>query len=210
MARTRIKICGVRDPDAVWAAADEGADAVGFMFVPNSPRYLAPEDAADLLGIMPPFVSTVGVFADHSADEYAEIESQCPTAYVQMHGDEDEKLVRACGPDVVKAVRFDPGTIARDLARWSEVPEVAAILVDGSGGGQGVPLDWAALAPHIEACEKPVILAGGLTPENVAQAIRACRPWGVDVSSGVEKSRGVKDAARIAAFCRAVHLADSG
>lgn len=210
MARTRIKICGVRTEDALFAAADEGADAVGFMFVRSSPRYIEPEAAYELLRLLPPWVSTVGVFADHSADEFSDIEEVCPTGYAQLHGREDAKLVRACGPDVIKAVRFNPATIRAELDAWGVMDEVAAVLVDGSTGGLGEALDWKALAPFVESCAKPVILAGGLNPTNVAEAIRACRPWGVDVSSGVEQERGVKDPALIEAFCRAVQEADRG
>lgn len=209
MSRTRVKVCGIRTEDALFAAADEGADAVGFMFVKDSPRYIEPEAAADLLGLLPTFVSSVAVYADPDPDAFAEAEQTCPATYTQLHGAEDVRLVRACGPDVIKAVRFDPATIAQEMARWGEVDEVSAILVDGSAGGLGVAFDWTLLAPHIDACPKPVILAGGLMPDNVAAAIRACRPWGVDVSSGVERERGVKDAGLIAAFCEAVRRAST-
>lgn len=210
MPRTRIKICGIRDEDALFAASDEGADAVGFMFVRTSPRFIEPAEAFDLMAMLPPLVSSVGVFADPSAEEFSDIEEQCPTTYTQLHGRESTKLVRACGPDVIKAVKFDPGTIERDLAEWGDLDEVGAILIDGSAGGEGTAFDWASLGPHIESCAKPIILAGGLTPENVREAIRACRPWAVDVSSGVERARGEKDPARIEAFCRAVRDADRG
>ncbi|MFZ2874231.1 MAG: phosphoribosylanthranilate isomerase [Phycisphaerales bacterium] len=210
MPRTRIKVCGIRDEDALFAAADAGADAVGFMFVPSSPRFLSPEDAFDLMSRLPPLVASVGVFADHSADDFADVEQVCPTSYSQLHGREDQKLVRACGPDVIKAVRFSPDTIAADLRQWGDMEEVAAILIDGSSGGLGVAFDWTALAPHLEPCPKEIILAGGLTPRNVGDAIRACRPWAVDVSSGVEREKGVKDPALIEAFCDAVREADRG
>jgi len=210
MSRTRVKICGISTEDALFAAADEGADAVGFMFVKDSPRYIDPEEAADLLGLLPTFVSAVAVHADPDPDAFAEIEQTCPAAYTQLHGSEDTRLVRACGPDVIKAIRFDEATIAGELATWGELDEVSAILVDGSAGGKGIAFDWSLLAPHIETCPKPVILAGGLMPDNVSAAIRACRPWGVDVSSGVESERGVKDARLIAAFCKAVRKADAG
>jgi phosphoribosylanthranilate isomerase len=126
-----------------------------------------------------------------------------------LHGNEDVQLVRSCGPDVIKAVRFDEATIARELARWDDLEEVCAILVDGGSGGAGVPFDWALLTPHLEKISKPIILAGGLTPENVGHAIREVRPYGVDVSSGVERVKGEKDVALIEAFCEAVHAADS-
>lgn len=203
MARTRIKVCGIRDEDALLAAADAGADAVGFMFVEASPRYISPEEATELMQLLPPFVASVGVFADHDADAFADIEQECPTTMVQLHGNEDERLVMACGPDLIKAVRFDEATIGAEMERWGNCDDVAAILVDGSAGGMGKAFDWALLTSHVEACPKPVIIAGGLTPENVAEAIRIVRPYGVDVSSGVERERGIKDPELIFEFCEA-------
>lgn len=210
MPRTRIKICGIRDEEALFAAADEGADALGFMFVENSPRFISPDEAAELLALVPPFVSAVGVFANPTIDQFADIEEICPTPYTQLHGQEDAKTVRACGPDIIKAIKYDPATIAGSIQGWDAIEEVGAILVDGSAGGEGIAFDWPSLAPLIENCSKPVIIAGGLTPANVAEAIRACRPWGVDVSSGVERVKGVKDAGLIEAFCAAVREADRG
>jgi len=208
--RTRVKICGVRDEETALAAAGAGADAVGFMFVRSSPRYIEPERAFEVAGVLPPFVATVGVSADLSVDEFAKIEQRCPASCAQLHGNEPEDVVRRCGPGVIKAVRFDAATIAAELAQWDAVEEVDAVLVDGSSGGKGEAFDWAVLRPHIEGVSKPVIVAGGLTPENVGAAIRAARPWGLDVSSGVERERGVKDAGLIRAFCDAVREADAG
>lgn len=208
MPRTRIKICGVRDEETLYAAAEAGADAVGFVFVKGSPRYLDPEDAFALMGALPPFMASVGVFADRTIDDFLDVEERCPTQHAQLHGEEDEQLVRACGPDVIKAVRFDAATIGAELARWAEIPEVAAVLVDGPKPGSGESIDWEALADAADSVAVPLILAGGLTPENVGEAIRIVRPWGVDVSSGVERERGVKDAALIEAFCEAVRDAD--
>lgn len=210
VSRTRIKICGIRTEEALYAAADAGADAVGFMFVPTSPRYIEPAEAYDLMSILPPLVASVGVFADPSAEEFSNIEETCPTMYTQLHGLESEKTVRAYGPDVIKGVRYDAATIGAELARWGAHEDVCAILVDGSAGGEGKAFDWSALAPLVAECAKPIILAGGLNAENVGAAVRACRPWAVDVSSGVERERGVKDAGLIEAFCEAVRLADAG
>jgi phosphoribosylanthranilate isomerase len=207
--RTRIKICGIKDEDAALAAADAGADAIGFMFVKTSPRYVEPEEAYAIMSALPPMVATVGVFADPSVDEFSDVEETCPTIYSQLHGTEDLKLVQSCGPDVIKAIRFDQATIETELAGWDDVEEVCAILVDGGSGGAGVAFDWSLLRPHLEKVRKPIILAGGLTPENVGRAIREVRPWAVDVSSGVERDKGVKDLALIEAFCEAVHAADS-
>ncbi|MFG0286018.1 MAG: N-(5'-phosphoribosyl)anthranilate isomerase [Phycisphaerales bacterium JB039] len=202
--RTRIKICGIRDWPAAQAAADAGADAVGFVFAKSSPRYIEPAEAARLMADLPPFVVTVGLFVDPDLDEFVTVEEQCPTHYTQFHGSEPVELVRQCGPDIIKAVRFDRARIESDLRKWGAIDEVAAVLVDGSAGGMGEAFDWTALRAPAEACPKPVILAGGLTPENVREAIAAVRPWAVDVSSGVERERGVKDASLIRAFCAAV------
>ena len=208
MARTRVKICGVRDAETALVAADAGADAVGFVFVRNSPRFIDPEEAQDVMCCLPPMVSTVGVFMNHAPDAFADIEESCPTTHSQLHGNEDERVVKACGP-VIKAVRFDAATIAADLARWEACEDVEAILIDGPSPGEGVPFRWEDLPPLLAKVDKPVFLAGGLTPENVADAVRIVRPYGVDVSTGVEKSRGVKDPALIEAFCEAVRRADA-
>ena len=212
MSRTRVKICGVRDLDTALHAIDAGADALGFVFAKSSPRYVDPRLAFQILGALPPMATTIGLFVDASVEQYMKIERLCPTDYAQLHGQESENVVRACGPRVIKAVRFDPETIGRELERWSSIAEVDAILVDGSSGGQGVAFDWSALARVQDAAQgAPLILAGGLTPENVGVAIEAVRPYAVDVSSGVEKTGepGVKDFDRIEAFCAAVRDADA-
>lgn len=209
MARTRVKICGIRTPEGADAAVEAGADAIGFIFVPSSSRHVEPEDAAAIMAGLPPFVTTVGVFVNASLEKFLDIEEDCPTNYVQLQGNEDVTLVRQCGPSLFKAVRFDSGTIRADLERWDSIEEVDAILVDGSAGGAGTAFDWNALKPHLEGLAKPIIVAGGLTPENVGEAIRALRPYAVDVSSGVESAPGVKDPALMRAFCKAVREADA-
>jgi len=209
MPRTRIKICGVKTPDIARAAIDAGADAIGFMFVRSSPRYIEPEAAAQIMWGLPPMLTTVGVFMNASVDAFSDIEEVCPTHYAQLHGNENEPAVRDCGP-AIKAVRYEAATIAQELARWSAIDEVDAILVDGSAGGAGESFDWAGLKAAMEGIQTPIILAGGLTAQNVADAIRIVRPYAVDVSSGVERERGVKDPALIEAFCEAVRAADQG
>lgn len=212
MHRTRIKVCGVRDVETAMCAVEEGADALGFVFAKSSARCVDPRAAWGIIGAMPPFVATVGLFVDAPVDQYMKIERQCPTDFSQLHGSESEHVVRECGPRIIKAVRFDPDTIERELARWSAVEEVDAILVDGGSGGEGVSFDWAALARAVPAANgAPIVIAGGLTAENVGEAIAAMRPYAVDVSSGVEfpDRKGEKDPARIAAFCRAVREADA-
>ncbi|MBC7771168.1 MAG: phosphoribosylanthranilate isomerase [Pyrinomonadaceae bacterium] len=207
--RTRIKICGITSAAAAVSAASAGADALGFVFHKPSPRSIKPEQAWELLPLLPPFVASVGLFVNASVDEFCEIEEICPTVLSQLHGQESVDVVTQCGPNIIKAVRFDEATIEEELARWADVPEVAAILVDGSAGGEGKAFDWNLLAKHVRDIDTPIIIAGGLTPMNVAEAIRIVRPYGVDVSSGVESAPGVKDPQLMAAFCKAVRLADA-
>jgi phosphoribosylanthranilate isomerase len=207
--RTRIKICGVRDVETALVAAECGADAIGLVFAPGSVRRVDADAAWEIACALPPFVARVGLFVDPALDEFERTLEECPLDMAQLHGNEDEAKASACGPRVIKAVVFDEASIEREFERWAAVPEVEAILVDGSAGGEGTAFNWRALAKVRDRCVQPLILAGGLTPENVGEAIRILEPWAVDVSSGVESSRGVKDAGLIQAFCEAVHEADS-
>lgn len=209
MPRTRIKICGIRDIDSALACAESGADAIGLVFVKSSPRAVTPDEAFDIQASLPPFLSTVGLFKNASVDFFCDAEETCPTTMVQLHGDETDQVIKQCGPNLIKAVKFDAATIARDLARFQAINEVDAILVDGSAGGEGIAFDWSALKPHADALQLPLFISGGLTPENVGEAIRILRPYAVDVSSGVESAPGIKDHALIAAFCDAVRKADA-
>ncbi len=209
MPRTRIKICGIRDIDSALACAESGADAIGFVFVKASPRALTPDEAFDIQASLPPFVSTVALFKNASVDFFCDAEETCPTTMVQLHGDETDQVIKQCGPNLIKALKFDAATIAKDLARFQAINEVDAILVDGSAGGEGIAFDWSALKPHADALKLPLFISGGLTPENVGEAIRILRPYAVDVSSGVESAPGIKDHALIAAFCDAVRKADA-
>ena len=209
MPRTRIKVCGIRDIDSALACADAGADAIGFVFVKSSPRAITPDEAFDIQVSLPPFLSTVALFKNASVDFFCDAEETCPTTMVQLHGDESDQVIRQCGPNLIKAVKFDAAAIERDLSRFQSITEVDAILVDGSAGGEGISFDWSALKPFTDALKLPLIVSGGLTPANVGEAIRTLRPYAVDVSSGVESAPGVKDHALIAAFCDAVRKADS-
>lgn len=205
--RTRIKVCGIRSLDIALAAVDAGADALGFMFVKSSARSIDPEAAAEIMWGLPPMVTSVGVFMNASVDTFSDFEELCPTHYAQLHGNEDEATVKACGP-AIKTVRFDPATIRHDLERWSVIEEVDAILVDVVAPPDGSTPDWVGLAAATNECATPIILSGDLNPATVGAAIRAVRPYAVDVSSGVEVDRGVKDPALIEAFCDSVRAAD--
>ncbi len=210
-ARTRVKVCGITNPDDAAAAVAGGADAIGFVFVEGTPRYIEPEEAASIMHALPPFVSAVGVVRDLDVDGFCEIEQRCPCPLMQLHGKETEKTVAMCGPGVMKAFRYDDATIRTQLDRWSNVDEVDALLIDGSDGGEGRAFDWDALGVLTDGYDaKPIVVAGGLGPENVGDAIRRLRPYAVDVSSGVEAEPGRKDHARLAAFMDAVRRADLG
>jgi phosphoribosylanthranilate isomerase len=209
MRRTRIKICGIRSIETARSAAENGADAIGLVFVKSSPRYIAPREAVEIMTSLPLFVETVGLFQNPTLEEFMAIEGECPTTYTQLHGTEPEKLVRQCGPLLIKAIKFEAATIDRELARWDAVEEVDAVLVDGSDGGEGGVVDWQALASAAAGLSKALILAGGLTAQNVEDAIGIVHPYAVDVSSGVERERGVKDPDKIAEFCEAVQRADA-
>ncbi|MCK4872958.1 MAG: phosphoribosylanthranilate isomerase [Phycisphaerales bacterium] len=204
--RTRIKICGIRDLDDAAAAIQAGADAIGLVFVESSPRHITPDAAAEIAMAMPPFVQSVGLVANMSprAAEHAAITAQ--VNWLQVHGNETEAQLSSISAPIIRGFVFD----AEQVRRWNACDAVDALLVDGSTGGQGQAFEWDALAAMMDEIDKPVIVAGGLTAENVAHAIHAVQPWAVDVSSGVETARGVKNPALMAEFCQAVREADRG
>ena len=207
MSRTRIKICGLTRPQDVLAAVEAGADAIGFVFYPPSPRALSPEQAAELVALLPPFVTAVGLFVNPSPAEVASVLARVPLHLLQFHGDETEAECAAHGRPWIKAARMRPGV---DLVEFAHLhPGACGILldafVDGYGGG-GKTFDWSLIpAQH----GRPLILSGGLDPDNVTAAIRRVRPWAVDVSSGVESAKGIKDAHKMAAFIAGVRHADA-
>ena len=206
-ARTRIKICGVSRPDDIAAAVAAGADAVGFVFHPASPRFVAVERAAALARDLPPFVTPVGLFVDAARAAVEAALSAMPQLVLQFHGDESAAECAAFGRPFLKAARMAPGIDLLDFARRFEAAQglVLDAHVDGYGGG-GKVFDWQ-LVPR-DAFHR-LVLSGGLRAANVGAGIRELRPWAVDVSSGVESARGVKDPAAIRAFCDAVREADS-
>ena len=205
-SRTRIKICGITRAEDARAAAQAGADAIGLVFYPPSPRYLSTERAVELRDALPPFVQTVALFVNPDAAQVAQVLQRVRPGVLQFHGDETPEFCGQFGVPFVKACRMKPGGDALEYLR--PFARAAAWLFDShvpeyGGVGEGFDLS---LLPVVK--EKPVILSGGLSPANVAGAIRRVRPWGVDVSSGVESAKGVKDAAKIAAFVAEVRNAD--
>jgi phosphoribosylanthranilate isomerase len=207
--RTRIKVCGITNHDDAQAAVDNGADALGFIFVKDTPRYIDPDDAAAIMFNLPPMVSAIGVTRDLTLDEFCDVEQTCPAHTFQLHGKEPISLVQQCGPGVIKAFKYEQVTIQSQLDRWAKVDEVDALLIDGSDGGEGKSFDWTYLAPLIENYNKKIIIAGGLNDSNVTEVIKTLKPFAVDISSGVESEPGVKDHTKIAKLCAAVHAANS-
>jgi phosphoribosylanthranilate isomerase len=206
--RTRIKVCGITNIDDAQAAVDNGADALGFIFVKDTPRYIDPDDAAAIMFNLPPMISAIGVTRDLTLDEFCDLEQACPAHTFQLHGKEPVSLVQQCGPGVIKAFKYEQVTIQSQLDRWSKVAEVDALLIDGSDGGEGTSFDWSQLAPLIENYPKRIIIAGGLDDSNITEVIKTLKPYAVDISSGVESEPGIKDHSKIAKLCAAVHAAD--
>ena len=204
--RTRVKICGITRIGDARAAAEAGADAIGLVFYPPSPRYLSVERAVEIRDALPPFVQTVALFVNADAAQIAQVIGRVHPAMLQFHGDEAPEFCAQFGLPFVKACRIKPGTDV--LAYLKPYGRAAAWLVDShvpEFGGVGESFDWS-LVPKERG--RPLILSGGLDRGNVGSAICAVRPWGVDVSSGVESAKGIKDAAKMAAFVSEVRNAD--
>jgi len=220
--RTRVKICGITRPEDAAAAAAAGADAVGMVFYAPAARNISLERAKEILGILPPFVSPVGVFADADARAILDSAAALHLRHVQLSGHEPpERVAELRGLYVVKATRVDE-KFADTLATWRratadmKLTNLRGILLETGGtreaGGTGVANDWATIQRHREAGVfeglPQLIAAGGLTPDTVSDVVRNLRPWAVDVSSGVESAKGLKSVEKIQAFVRAVRDAD--
>jgi len=204
---TAVKICGITRVEDGLAAARAGAHAVGFVFQSASPRCVRAQRAREVIEQLPPFVTTVGLFVDADPRAIESVLREAPLQLLQFHGNETPEFCASFGLPYLKACRVAPGT---DLLQYAALYDRAKGLlldafVDGVHGGTGRSFDWGLIPRNLPL---PVVLAGGLTPANVGEAIRAVRPWAVDVSSGVEQEKGVKDAAKIAAFMRGVRDAD--
>lgn len=206
--RTRIKICGITRAEDARAAVELGADALGLVFYAPSPRYVSVELAWEIARVVPPFVTLVGLFVNESKLAVRRVMEAVPIQLLQFHGDEEESFCRSFHAPYVKAARLRPGF---DLVKYAEsYPTAQGLLLDayveGYGGG-GKPFDWALIPPSLP---QPIILSGGLDASNVAAAVRAVRPWAVDVSSGVEAAKGIKDAGKMAAFISGVRDGEAG
>lgn len=203
MAVVRSKICGITRIEDALIAAQAGADAIGLVFWAPSPRAVEIDQARRIVAALPPFVTSVGLFVNATRETIAEVLQAVPLDLLQFHGDECLADCEGHGRPYIKALRVRPGEdIAAQCARY---PSAAGILLDtyvpGIPGGTGERFDWSQV-PAQPPC--PIVLAGGLTADNVAQAIAQVRPWAVDVSGGVEAQKGRKDADKVRAFLAAV------
>lgn len=203
MSVVRSKICGITRVEDALAAAEAGADAIGLVFYPKSPRAVSVQQARTIIAALPPFVTTVGLFVNASRCELGEILDAVPLDMLQFHGDERPADCEGYHRPYIKALRVKPGD---DVAAQIEpYANASGILLDtfvaGVPGGTGLAFDWSLVPRHLD---RPIILAGGLTPENVHSAIEQTQPYAVDVSGGVEARHGIKDADKIRAFMRAV------
>ncbi len=207
MTRVRVKICGVTTPADAAFVADAGADAVGLNFYPGSPRFLSDELAARIVSGLPPLAVTVGVFVDTSSDAITETARRLHLSVVQTYQPAPAALPVAHIPAFRVSAAADLDAIRREVERVRPAAVLIDSFVAGEMGGTGHRAPWHLLAGFDPGV--PVILAGGLTPDNVAEAVRVVRPWGVDVASGVESAPGVKDRGKVAAFLAAVRAAGS-
>ena len=220
--RTRVKICGITQREHGLAAAHAGADAVGLVFWAGTPRQVSVERAAAIAAALPPFVSVVGLFVDPDPAQVRATLAAVPLDILQFHGAEAPEFCRSFGRPYLKAIAVGPEAGEAGLLECaSRYADAAGLLFDappagGLPGGTGRTFDWGALSPRLrERLARPIVLSGGLDPGNVGAAIRAVRPWAVDVSSGVEAigadgrpAKGSKDSVRIAAFIEEVRNAD--
>ena len=197
---TRIKICGITNLSDALAACEAGADAVGFVLAPEAAkrnRFIPPETVRRIVADLPPFVTTVGVVVNEPLERIAEYLTFLDR--VQLHGDESPDYCIAAGPRTYKAVRPSQNTVAQDFLQWPGTAILLDALVPGEHGGTGERCDWRT-ALRAKETGKKIILAGGLTPDNVTEALERVRPWAVDVSGGVEEAPGKKSHDRIRAF----------
>lgn len=215
--RTRVKICGITSVDDALTAIDAGADALGLVFYKPSPRYVDPRVAAEIIAKVPAFVTTMGLFVDASEDEILSTLAIAPVDFIQFHGNESVAQCENIGRPYIKALRVgseEGGLYGQSLRnKMNEYTGARGLLLDtyqkGVPGGTGERFDWDQVPEPGPEDNQYIVLAGGLTPENVGDAIRTVQPYAVDVSGGVESAPGRKDAGRIRAFLDAVRKADS-
>ena len=205
---TRIKICGITNLDDGLEAIAAGVDALGFVFVPNTPRYITPSQAKLVIKQLPPFITNVGLFVDSEIDEIEDIVNHCKLNAVQLHGDESPEMCSQISlqTKVIKSfhVKKELQVLRNEIANYRVDAYLLDTFIKGKAGGTGQTFDWRIA----EGLSQRIILAGGLTPDNIGTAIAQLQPYGVDVSSGVEKSPGKKDTNKIYSFVRQVRKAN--
>ena len=189
---TKVKFCGITNLQDAISAAELGADALGFVFYPKSPRFISPKNAKEIIKKLPPFISMVGLFVNQSKSEVEEVIKDCPLNLLQFHGDENEAFCKQYNLPYIKAISMKSDV---DLLKCvQEYNSAKALLLDtfskDARGGSGEVFDWKMIPPNTL---KPIIVAGGLTPENVQTLLEVISPYGVDVSSGIEINKGLKD-----------------
>ncbi|MHB8166336.1 MAG: phosphoribosylanthranilate isomerase [Sulfuricella sp.] len=200
---TRIKICGITRSEDALVCAQAGVDAIGMVFYPPSPRHVVAAQAAAIARALPPFVTTVGLFVNPTVEQVEAVLSEVHLDVLQFHGDEPPEFCAGFGVPYLKAIRVKAGVdLVQCAIRYQEAQGLLLdAYVEGTPGGTGQAFDWELIPAGLPL---PVILSGGLSPANIAEAIRRVIPWAVDVSSGVEAAKGIKDAAKIAAFIEGV------
>jgi phosphoribosylanthranilate isomerase len=208
--RTRIKFCGLTRSGDVRLASELGVDAIGLVFAPRSPRCVRAEEARVMRNALAPLVDAVALFADNTAEEVRNAVKLVRPTLLQFHGNEDDAFCRSFGTPYIKAIAMGAGATVGDArALQMRYPSAAAFLFDGHGGevqgGGGNQFDWSRVPTGLH---KPFVLSGGLTPDNVFDAIQQTLPWGVDVSSGIESAPGIKDGNRMRHFVEEVRRAD--
>ena len=218
MHRTRIKICGLTRAQDVQAAVAAGADAIGFVFYPKSPRYVTPQQAAALMAGLPPFVTCTGLFVNATPEEVVATVRVAPVSLIQLHGDEtvaeSAAIAAAAGRQFLRVFRVKPDTQPADLLEYEQLcraasPLFTSLLLDtyvDAYGGAGKGFDWSLIPKDLAP---RVVLSGGLSVHNATDAVAAVRPYAVDISSGVEAAKGIKDARKIAEFIAAVRAGDA-
>jgi phosphoribosylanthranilate isomerase len=198
---TKVKICGITTPEDALTAVEAGADALGFVFYKESPRHIFPEEAARIINLLPPFVQAVGLFVNEAPEVVNQVSRNCRLGLVQLHGDETPDYCRRIEQRVMKAFRVRSLTCLDPIADY----RLSGCLLDAYSpsfyGGTGTSFNWEIAQEAVKRGHK-IVLAGGLTPDNVAEAIRQVHPYAVDVSSGVESAPGKKDADKIRQFIR--------
>lgn len=205
---TKVKICGITSAEDAAVAVEAGADALGFVFYRKSPRYIQPSVAKQIIMSLPPLVTPVGVFVDEEQQVVRNLMDDCGLAFAQLHGHESAVYCQELGRPVLKALRVKDRSSFLALAEFQGRAGVRGFVLDAFSdqayGGTGQVIDWELAAEVARAAH--IFLAGGLTPDNVAQAIQSVQPYGVDVSSGVEREPGKKDHEKVRAFIRAVRV----